>query len=200
MGWRPCGLGAITMAISHPADPLICCRDERGAPRAPKAPDEVLTSLSATYGIKKKKKTPRAQSEDGCSSWSTHKLESFIARWEMWLHEISDSEVRRESDACNENRLRNIERRDALFTVLHKGCTVLLFYSNHEGHNINKWYLSIKYSIQYFVHNSSYLVHIVALYCLLYFWLDAKLHFVALYICNDTKVDLLSLNYWNEMI
>lgn len=53
MGWRPCGLGAITTAISHPADPLICCRDEKEAPRAPEAPDEVLTSLSRTHGIKK---------------------------------------------------------------------------------------------------------------------------------------------------
>ena len=53
MGWRPCGLGAITTAISHPADPLFCCRDEKEAPRAPEAPDEVLTSLSRTHGIKK---------------------------------------------------------------------------------------------------------------------------------------------------
>lgn len=53
MGWRPRGLGAITIAISHPADPLICCTDERGAMRAPEAPDEVLTSLSRTHGIKK---------------------------------------------------------------------------------------------------------------------------------------------------
>lgn len=30
-----------------------------------------------------------------------------------------------------------------------------------------------------------------ALYCLLHFWLDAKLHFVALYMymCNDNKVE-----------
>eukprot|EP00064_Thunnus_orientalis_P019346 superscaffoldBa00004799_g19463 len=54
MGWRPRGLGAITTAISHPADPLICFRDKRGAPRAPEAPDEVLTSLSRTHRIKKK--------------------------------------------------------------------------------------------------------------------------------------------------
>lgn len=64
MGWRPCGLGAISTAISHPADPLICCRDERGAARAPEAPDEVLTRLSTTYGIKKK-----ISKYSSCSKW-----------------------------------------------------------------------------------------------------------------------------------
>lgn len=49
MGCRPRGLGAITAAISHPADPLICCE-------APEAPDEVLTSLllpAEPTGLKK---------------------------------------------------------------------------------------------------------------------------------------------------
>ena len=44
------------MAISHPADPLICCRHERGAPRAPEAPDEVPTSLARTQALKKNRK------------------------------------------------------------------------------------------------------------------------------------------------